>query len=138
MPQVMHASTAFGEGALSRAMKIRLAKNEADVGILDGVLWLEDEKMLRALPEEGIKMVIVHVTAAPDRRYARLSARNRTGEAKTTRADFDRQEKAKTEIEIPAIGGRADITLVNEYDDIAKFHKEIEKAYVTLLGPLLS
>jgi hypothetical protein len=138
LPQIMHAGPGFGEGALSRAMKVRLGKNDADIGILDGVRWREDEKMLRELPKEGIQSAIIHVTASPGRRYARLAVRNRAGEAKTSRADFDRQEKARTEIEIPDIGGRADITLINDEDDIGKLYKEIEKAYTRSLKPLLS
>ncbi|HEX4104057.1 MAG TPA: AAA family ATPase [Candidatus Paceibacterota bacterium] len=138
LPQVMYAPDAFGEGALSRAVKNRLMKDTADVGILDGVRWLEDEKMLREFPAEGIRSVIIHVTASPDRRYARLKARDRHGESAQTREDFERHEKAKTEVEIPAIGSRADITVINEHEDIKNLHKEIEHAHRTRLKPMLS
>src|SRR5271170_751569 len=35
----------FPEGVLARAMKYRLSKNTAEVGILDGARWEVDEKM---------------------------------------------------------------------------------------------
>jgi dephospho-CoA kinase len=137
LPQIMHAPNAFGEGALSRAVKNRLMKDHADVGILDGVRWAEDEKMLRALPAEGIPSMIIYVTASPERRYARLKARNRTGEAAQTWEDFERHEKAKTEVDIPAIGARADVILENDDDDLEKFRKKIEAAYRDRIRPML-
>lgn len=138
LPQVMHAPNAFGEGALSYAVKNRLMKDEAEVGILDGARWLEDEKMLRQFPEEGISSVIIYVTASPDQRFARLQARNRAGESKTTRAEFDRQEKAKNEVEIADIGSRADITLANDADNIEIFQKEVAREYEKRIKPLLA
>jgi len=64
---------------------------------------------------EGIKGIIIAITAPPEVRYARLVARNRAGEAGTTWNDFMRQEKVKTETSIPDITSRADIVFENNY-----------------------
>lgn len=41
----------FGEGTLSRAVEARFLRDKTDVGFLDGVRWLSDEKMIRRLAE---------------------------------------------------------------------------------------
>lgn len=127
----------FGAGTLSRAMKNRLLKDTADVGILDGVRWFSDEKMIREFPEENVKSLIAFVNADPDVRFTRLQKRNRAGESATSRADFDRQGKAENEIYIPEIGGRADIQLENNYENVADFEKDAEVAYEKSIKPLL-
>src|SRR5690348_13256577 len=75
MAQLMVAPGFFGPATLTNAVNARLARDTADVGILDGVRWHEDEKMIRAFPKAGIKSLMVYVTASQDRRYARLLAR---------------------------------------------------------------
>jgi dephospho-CoA kinase len=132
MAIVMNAETGFHDGALSRAMRRRLMSDDADVAILDGVRWLGDEKMIRGLNDDGIKSVFVYLTADPKVRYARLISRNRVGEAATTWEDFSRQEKVRTEVDIPDIGSRAEITLENNYDDIEHFKRDINRVYENL------
>ncbi len=132
MAIVMNAETGFGDGSLSRAMRRRLMSDDADVAILDGVRWLGDEKMIRGLQDDGIKSVLVYITADPKVRYARLQARNRAGEAATTWEDFERQERARTEVDIPDIGSRAEITLENNYGDTEHFKRDINRVYENL------
>ncbi len=129
MAQLMVAPGFFGPATLANAVNARLSRDTADVGILDGVRWHVDEKMIRAFPQTGIKSLIVYITASSDRRYARLLARNRSGESNTSRADFDRQNKAPNEVHIPDIGSRADITLVNNYDLVTDFRKDVQETY---------
>lgn len=112
-------------------------KNTADVGLLDGVRWDTDEVMMHSFPTEGIKKLMVYVDADADHRYARMLARNRTGEAATTRDQFDVLNKRPNEIYIPEIGARADLTLTNNYENIADFEKDIEVAYEKWIRPLL-
>ena len=132
MAIVMNAETGFGDGALSRAMRRRLMNDDADVAILDGVRWLGDEKMIRGLNDDGIKSVFVYISADPKVRYERLLSRNRVGEAATTWEDFARQEKARTEVDIPDIGSRAEITLENNYEDVEHFKRDINRVYENL------
>jgi len=138
MAIIMNAETGFKGGALSRAMKHRLAGDSADVNILDGVRWLPDEAMIRSFTESGVKNIIIYVDSSADVRYARLIVRNRAGEARITREAFDQQEKALTEINIATIGSRADVTLVNNYANIDEFREDIEKAYREKIKLLLT
>ncbi|HUZ92455.1 MAG TPA: hypothetical protein VNG29_00460 [Candidatus Paceibacterota bacterium] len=136
LARIMKEPAAFRDGALSRAIKHRLMRDEAHVGILDGVRWLSDEKMLYAFPEEGVKSIMVHVTAPAKDRYRWLKDRNRAGAAETTWESFLEQEKAENEIYIPEIGGRAAVKLVNS-GSVDEFLKKIEVVYRESIRPLL-
>lgn len=129
---IMNAETGFKDGALSRAMEHRMIHEHVDVTILDGVRWLGDEKMLRALNDMGIKTILIYISAEAKIRYARLLARNRAGEAATTWENFIRQEQAQTEVDIPDIGSRAEIVIENNYDDTQPFERDIERVYESL------
>lgn len=132
MAIVMNADTGFGDGALSRAMRHRLVGDTADVAILDGVRWLGDERMIRGLNDEGVKTVLIYITADPKVRYARLVARNRSGEGTTTWEKFLQQNQMKNEVDIPDIGSRAEIAIENNYDDVERFERDINRIYESL------
>ena len=132
MAIIMNAETGFGDGALSRAMRRRLMEDTADVTILDGVRWLGDERMIRSLNDDGIKTVMVYISADPKVRYTRLLARNRAGEAATTWEKFMQQEQMKNEVDIPDIGSRAEIALENNYKDVEHFERDINRVYESL------
>lgn len=129
LAQLMQRPGAFPEGVLSRAVKNRLSKNTADVGILDGVRWIVDEQMIREFPAAGIKSIIVYIDADENHRFARLQARNRSGEAAATREAFKTTNQQPTETSIADIGSRADIKLINNYETVAEFEKDIEAVY---------
>jgi len=137
MAQLMIVPQFFGPDTLANAMKTRLMKESFDIGIIDGVRWLADEKMLRTLPAEGIKNLIVYVDADADLRFQRLQVRKRAGESATTREEFDMQGKRENEIYIPEIGSRADIKLLNNYENVEEFRKDVEAAYVKTIKALL-
>jgi dephospho-CoA kinase len=79
-----------------------------------------------------VKSILVYIQAEPKVRYARLLARNRAGEGTTTWEKFMEQEQARTEVDIPDIGSRAEIVLENNYDDIEHFHRDINRVYESL------
>ncbi len=137
LAQIMQRPGAFPEGILSRAMKHRLMQNTADVGLLDGVRWDTDEQMMNSFPAEGIKKLMIYISADDDHRYTRLIARNRSGEAATTREQFAELNKQPNEIYIPEIGSRADLELKNNYEDVPNFQRDIETAYQNSIKPLL-
>jgi len=137
LAQLMTAPGNFKEGALSRATKARLLKDTADVGLLDGVRWYSDEAMIREFPKEGVKSILVYVTADADRRYERLIKRNRAGEAATSREKFDEQNKAQNESYTTDIGSRAEIVLENNYEQTSDFERDVQKAYEASVKPLL-
>ncbi len=136
LARIMKEPNAFKDGALSRAIKHRLMRDEAHVGILDGVRWFSDETMLRAFPAEGIKAIIVHIAAPAELRFAWLKTRNRAGAAETTWEDFIEQERAENEIYISDIGSRADVVLANT-GDIDEFKAKTFRAYRDAIKPLL-
>jgi dephospho-CoA kinase len=136
MAIIMNAETGFHDGALSRAMEHRIVNEDVDVTILDGVRWLGDERMLRGLNDNGIKTIIIYIPADAKVRYARLLARNRAGESATTWEDFSRQEKVRTEVDIPDIGSRAEIVLENNYDDVEHFKRDINRVYESLFDEM--
>jgi len=127
----------FPEGVLARAIKARLEKNTADVGILDGMRWNVDDDMMREFPADGIKSVVIYVDADEDHRFARLQGRNRNNEATTTREQFAVLGHQPNEIYIPKIGEHADIRLVNNYATVAEFEQDIEKMYREKLKGLI-
>jgi dephospho-CoA kinase len=129
LAQIMQRPGAFPEGVLARAVKYRLSKDTADVGILDGMRWEVDLKMLREFPADGIKSIVIYIDASDDVRYARLLARNRSGEASTTREQFTILNQQPNEIFIPQIGAHADLKLTNNYTAITDFERDIETAY---------
>jgi dephospho-CoA kinase len=137
LAQIMQRPGAFPEGVLAHAVKHRLSHDTADVGILDGVRWDVDEKMIREFPGDGIKSIIVAVAADDDHRFVRLVARNRSGEAATTRAQFDEMNRQPNEMFILQIAARADVKLANNYENIADFEHDIETAYRQSIKPLL-
>lgn len=137
LAQIMQRPGGFPEGVLARAVEHRLSKNTADVGILDGMRWDVDEKMLRDFPNNGIKSLVIYVDTDDDHRYARLIARNRAGEASTTREQFAVLNQQPNETFIPKIGERADLKLANNYETVAEFERDIEAAYREKVRPLI-
>ena len=137
LAQIMQRPSGFPEGVLSRAIKARLMKDTSDVAILDGMRWNVDEDMVRGFPAEGVKSVVIYVDADDAHRYARLVARNRSGEATTTREQFNVLNQQPNEIYIPQIGFRADIKIPNN-GTLAEFEEHIANAYRDKIKPLLS
>ena len=80
---------------------------------------------------------MIYISADDDHRYTRLIARNRSGEAATTREQFAELNKQPNEIYIPEIGSRADLELKNNYEDVPNFQRDIETAYQNSIKPLL-
>jgi hypothetical protein len=138
LAQIMQRPGAFPEGVLSRAVKHRLLHNTADVGILDGMRWDTDEAMVNEFPAEDVKKLIIYINADDDHRYARLVARNRSGEGSMTREQFAELNKQPNETSIPQIGSRADLTLTNNYEKISDFEKDVIEAYEKNIKPLLN
>ncbi|HVM77205.1 MAG TPA: AAA family ATPase [Candidatus Paceibacterota bacterium] len=138
MAQLMIVPQFFGKNTLSNAMKARLKRDATDVGVIDGVRWFSDEDMImKDLPRDGVKGLIVYVDADPDIRFKRLQIRQRAGEAHTTREEFDMQGKRENEIYIAEIGNRAQIKLLNNYDSVDDFKNDVIMEYEKNIKPLL-
>ena len=115
--------SAYGKGTLTEAVRQRIAKDNSDIVIFDGVRWPTDEKLIRSFE----KNLIVYVTAGAKTRWLRgLTAGEKVGEDKTTFEKFLEEEGAKTEEFISGIGSRADFKIVNE-GSLEDYKKEVQK-----------
>src|SRR3989338_1289494 len=114
---------AYGNGTLTEVVRQRIAKDNSDIVIFDGVRWLTDEKLIRGFE----KNLIIYVTSDAEMRWKRgRAAAEKVGEDKTTFDEFLKEEKAKTEQSIPDIGSRADFKIVNE-GTLEDYKKEVRK-----------
>lgn len=113
----------FGKGSLTRATKLRISDNSSDIIVIEGVRWKTDVPMIRSFE----KSLLVYVTAAPELRFQRMKIRGeKASETSLDYKQFQKEEKAATEIEIPEIGKRADFILENN-GSLDEFRKSVEK-----------
>jgi dephospho-CoA kinase len=125
LPVVM--DQAFGQGSVSHAVLKRIDSADAEVVIFDGVRWLSDVKAVKSFNPS----FLVYVTAHKELRYNRLKLRSeKVGEMNLAREQFENEEKAPTEIEIPKISKMADFVIDNSgalaqlEEKIREFHDQ--------------
>ncbi|MBI4433861.1 hypothetical protein HY632_03740 [Candidatus Uhrbacteria bacterium] len=100
----------YGADALAHAIAVRVQHADADVVVLDGIRWQADVDLLRQFSQH----VLVYITANAQVRYARLVARGEdVGEREMSYEQFCAEEQKINELEIPRIGGYADVQLIN-------------------------
>jgi dephospho-CoA kinase len=100
----------YGDGTLTNAVMKRIHDTEADIVVFDGMRWKKDEVAVRQIPSS----VIVYITADVATRYDRTRGRNeKVDESTSTLEKFMEEETVATELDIPAIGSRADVQIVN-------------------------
>ncbi len=119
MAQIMVKEESFGENALAHATGERLVKSFETIVWGDGVRWLADERYLRNLPNArhpDTRALILYVNASETVRFKRLRMRLRENEGGITFEKFQEQGRAKNEIYIPDIGGRADKEITNNHE----------------------
>lgn len=98
----------FGNNILGEAIKRKIEKIKKGIIILNGVrAWEEYE----AIKKAGGK--VVYITADSKTRWQRIQGRGEKKDDKITYQKFLKLEKAKTEILIPKIGGKADFKIEN-------------------------
>jgi len=115
----------YGKGTLTHATARRTKDDEADVVIIEGMRWLTDVPMVRNFKNS----LIVYVTADSNVRFERLKNRKqKVGEESLTRAQFDHEEKEKTEIFIPKIGSKADFKIENN-GSLDEFRDKVEEFF---------
>lgn len=131
LQKLAQAMVEIKPGALTDAVRNRIKTIHADVVIFDGVRWFSDEDLIRSYSRN----LLVYVTASPEVRFNRLKNRNeKIGENNLTRERFALEEKMPTELQVPEIGSRADITINNDVlgellqDKINQFYKQITTA----------
>ncbi|MBI2639419.1 MAG: hypothetical protein HYW90_00805 [Candidatus Sungbacteria bacterium] len=105
----------FGDATLATITRRRAETLEADVICIPGMRWPADLRMVRSLNGNNSRSFVVYVTAPAKTRYLRLKKRRqKVGEDKTTFRKFMQEEKARTEMDIPKMGKKADLTIVND------------------------
>lgn len=127
----------YGPSTLANIVKNRAMARKADVVCLPGMRWFADLQMLRALNrQKDSKSFIVYVTAPAKMRYLRTKQRGKKAdEKKATFAKFMRQEKARTEINIPKIGRGADVVIKNTGTKQDFYNAVKEKIVPRIKGP---
>jgi dephospho-CoA kinase len=109
LPRVMEIG--FGTGILSQATKRQIEKSQAQIIILDGVRWQTDYELVRSFRHN----LLVSISANPQSRYDRLKTRGeKVSEHIMTRQQFDEEEQALSELQIPDISQQADVQLIND------------------------
>ena len=100
----------YGKGSVTRATETRIKKQKADSVVVEGIRWKTDVPMIRAFKNS----VIVYVTAHAKTRFERMKVRaEKEDEAKKTYEQFEREDAAGTELDIPEIGAGADVRIEN-------------------------
>ncbi len=131
LPRVMEIG--FGQGVLSRAARPMIEQSKADIYIMDGVRWWSDYELIRSFETN----LIIYVTADTTVRFDRLRQRGeKHSETAMSRAQFDREERAESELQIPAIGAKADIHLLNNGSN-TEFIAAIDQFFQQSIRPLL-
>ena len=119
----------FGEGVLSRAVHARMQASMAHVIIFNGVRWATDVSVVRSFERN----MLVYITAEPELRFGRLTARfEKPGEHGMNYTQFQQEEQALTERMIPEIGKTADYTIHNN-GSMDSFMGDVKKFCDTFL-----
>lgn len=123
----------FGNGTLAHAMGHRIASIDADVVILDGVRWEADRLLIRSFAAN----LLIYITASTRVRYERIRGRGEnTKEHTTSFEQFLEEERATSELAIPAIGATADVRIVNDGTRDA-YAQQIQRCCRERIQPLL-
>lgn len=120
----------YGAGTLTRAVEQRIARERADIIILDGVRWQTDIEMVRRFPNN----LLVYITAEPIVRYERTKTiKEKAGEDSTTFEQFIAEEQAPNETQIPIIGNGANFKIANN-GSLEEFRKKVEEFYLRFVA----
>jgi len=113
----------FGEGLLAEAMKEDVSNDEHKVIIIDGIRRMTDMEHLKTLGN----FHLISVKVDDKIRYDRVVSRNENaGDADKTYEEFDQDQKAEPEKEIPEVMSKADFEVVNE-GTLDELYEQIEK-----------
>ena len=119
----------YGRGSLTHAVYKRIVEDPADIIIFDGVRWETDVCMIRQFSSN----ILIYVTADIKIRYERTKLRKeKDGEAHTSFEQFQKEEKAQTEIFISQIGATADMRIINNgsWEELKERVADLYKNYI--------
>lgn len=114
----------FGANTLTNAVRRRLAEDEADIVIADGVRWWSDVDLIRSLPCNRL----TYVTAFAVVRHKRArTQKEKEGQEFISLEQFLLDEQAETELLIPEIGLKADPPIITNNGSIEELRRKAER-----------
>lgn len=127
----------YGKGSVTRATEQAIRKESSDIIVVEGVRWKQDVPMISSFE----KSLLVYITADPKIRFERIKKRSasgpeglrpggKVGESDISYQQFEQEEKAGTEIEIPEIGANADFKIENN-GSLDEMRLKVEAFYKT-------
>ena len=120
----------FGKGSVTAATSSRIEKTAGDIIVVEGVRWKTDATMIRSFKNS----LLVYITALPKVRFERMkNRREKVGEENLSFEQFEREEKAATELEISEIGSGADFKIENN-ETLDDLRIRVEELYSSLLS----
>lgn len=124
----------FGGSTLANITKFRAERLKADIVCIPGMRWFEDLRMVKSLNNKnGARSFVVYVTAPAKTRFLRSKKRGeKADEKKSSFRKFMKEEKARTEVDIPKIAKRADLTIVND-GTMEEFRNIVKQRLVPLI-----
>lgn len=100
----------FGQDLFSKVVANDVKNSQADLVIVDGIRRIPDIDYLKNI--EGFKLIAIQVDAKT--RFDRLKQRSeKPGDKTKTWEEFQKEDKAETEITIPEIMAQADVVIDN-------------------------
>ncbi len=115
----------FGQSSLANAAKFSIEGDMADVLVFDGIRREPELILVKNMPNS----TLIYITADQNLRYERLKLRSeKVGETGLTYEQFLAEEKSKAEINIPALGKKADKKLENQ-GSLDKFKDKIRQLF---------
>ena len=119
----------FGPGILNKAVAKRLRESKASLIVLNGIRFPEELQNAKDLGA-----TILYVTAPTEVRFKRfLKRQEKADDAMQTLEEFVHQEQEPTEVQIPSIGGKADIRIDNN-DSLEQLYATVEVIVKKLLA----
>ncbi len=119
------------KGFLSDALGKRMSEDKSDLVIFDCLRMPTDITMFLRLRESNpnTRIFIANITRDREKRFAGLKARGqKPGEKDMTWEQFLMAERAHTEIHIPEIAKRADLTIENN-GSLQEYEKKIDALF---------
>ncbi|PKM91669.1 hypothetical protein CVU82_00460 [Candidatus Falkowbacteria bacterium HGW-Falkowbacteria-1] len=112
----------FGEDLLAKAIAKDAKNDNSHFIVIDGIRRMADVKYLKELPE----FKLISIVADKEIRYKRVLDRNENaGDDKKTIEEFEQEEMAETEEEIPTVMKNADYEIINN-STWDKLHGQID------------
>lgn len=100
----------FGKDILASGLGKKIQRNGSELIVVNGIRFSEDAEFVKSLPNS----CVLYVTLDSRSRWGRIYSRGEKTDDGASYEKFLEMEKSPTEIQIPAIGKKADFRIENE------------------------